>query len=191
MERLCKDGGTKQMRKNHIIALLFTLSVLVSCSETNYAIKKNRDSTNKEMSLLFQKNGNAFYLSYTYSYFSIVWSYNEDSVEIYRLHKGKIKQKQVFREKEIIQYAGLSLVDIETELYQKCALELDGDVFGFIIEDDGKRYNADFSIDINSFKRKEYESDFLNRVSNDIKYYKMWDFQPRQNDSARYNDRTN
>ena len=49
------------MRKNYIIVLLFTLCLLVSCSATNYVVKKNRYLTNREVDLLFQKNGNAFY----------------------------------------------------------------------------------------------------------------------------------
>lgn len=175
MERLCKDGGAKEMRKSFLMILLFTLCLLVSCSATNYVIKKNRYLTNKEVELLFQKNGNAFYLSSTYSYFSFVWSYNEDSVEIFRLRKGIIKQKQVFKEKENIQYAGFSLEDIETELYQKCALELDGDEFGYIIDYNGKRFKADFAVNINCLKQQKYNSVFLNKIINDINYYKMWD----------------
>ena len=95
------------------------------------------------------------------------------------MQKGKIKQKQVFKKIEDIQYAGISPVDMETELYQKCAPELDGDVFGFIIEVDGKRYDADFAVDINCFKRQEYKSVILNRISKDIEYYKLWEVQPQ------------
>ena len=100
----------------------------------------------------------------------------------YKGNSGSIpeKLKQVFKEKENIQYAGFSLEDIETELYQKCALELDGDAFGFIIDDDGKRYKADFAVDINCLKQQKYNSVFLNKIINDINYYKMWDFQPQK-----------
>lgn len=176
MEGFYKNGRAKQMKKSFLMVLLFTLCLLVSCSVTNYVIKKNRYLTNKEVELLFQKNGNAFYLSSTYSYFSFVWSYNEDSVEILRLRKGIIKQKQVFKEKENIQYAGFSLEDIETELYQKCALELDGDEFGYIIDYNGKRFKADFAVNINCLKQQKYNSVFLNKIINDINYYNIWDY---------------
>lgn len=179
MEGLYKNGGAKTMKKNFLFILLFTFCVLISCSTTHSVIKKNRLLVNKETDYLYQKKGNAFYLSSTYSYYSIVWSYDKESIEIYKLQKGAMKQKQVFKEKEKIQYAGISLVDIEKELYQKCAFELDGVIFGFIIEVDGKRYNVDYAVDINCLKQQEYDSVFLNKISNDIKYYKMWEIQPQ------------
>ena len=140
-----------------------------------YNIKANRDLTAKQVNYFYQKNGNAFYLSSSSTNFSIIWTYYEGKVEIYRLQKGKISQRQIFREKEIIQYADISLEDIEKELYQKCALELDGDTFGIIIEIDHKTHNADYAVDINCLKQGKYKSDFFNKITNDIRNYKMWE----------------
>lgn len=163
------------MRKSYtIIFLLFIFSFLESCSTMQYNIKANRDLTAKQLNYFYQKNGNAFYLSSSSTNFSIIWTYYEGKVEIYRLQKGKISQRQIFQEKEIIQYADISLEDIEKELYQKCALELDGDTFGIIIEIDHKTHNADYAVDINCLKQGKYKSDFLNKITNDIKNYKMW-----------------
>ena len=154
------------MRKSYtIIVLFFVFSFLVSCSTMQYNIKRNQDLTAKQVNYFYQKNGNAFYLSSTYANFSIVWTYDEDRVEIYRLQKGKIRQKQIIKDKEIIQYAEVSLEDIEKELYQKCALELDGDMFGFIIEIDRKTHNADYAVDINCLKQGKYKSDFLTAIA--------------------------
>lgn len=164
------------MRKCYtIIVLLFIFSLLVSCSTMQYNIKRNKDLTVRQVNYFYKKNRNVFYLCSTYATFSVVWTYDEDKVEIYRLQKGKIRQKQIFEEKKTIQYAEISLEDIEKELYQKCALELDGDVFGFIIEIDHKTYIADYAVNINCMKQRKYKSTFLNKITNDIKSHKMWE----------------
>lgn len=164
------------MRKNYtIIVLLFIFSFLVSCSTAQYTIKRNKDLTVRQVNYFYKKNRNAFYLCSTYATFSVVWTYDEDKVEIYRLQKGKIRQKQIFEGKKTIQYAEISLEDIEKELYQKCALELDGDVFGFIIEIDRKTHIADYAVNINCMIQRKYKSNFLNKITNDIKSHKMWE----------------
>ena len=180
------------MRKSYtIIVLFFVFSFLVSCSTMQYAIKRNQDLTAQQVDDFYQKNGNAFYLSSTYANFSVVWTYDEDRVEIYWLQKGKIERKQIINDNETIQYAEVSLEDIEKELYQRCAMELDGDMFGFMIEIDRKdgdmfgfmieidrkTHNADYAVDINCLKQGKYKSDFLNRITNDIKRHKMWEIE--------------
>ena len=178
MGRLFKNGRAESMRKSYtIIVLCFVLSFLVSCSTMQYAIKRNQDLTAKQVDCFYQKNGNAFYLSSSYASFSVVWTYYEDRVEIYWLQKGKIERKQIINDNETIQYAEVSLEDIEKELYQRCAMELDGDMFGFMIEIDRKTHNADYAVDINCLKQGKYKSDFLNRITNDIKRHKMWEIE--------------
>lgn len=147
----------------------------MSCSTMQHNIKRNQTLTQKQVNYYHQKNGNAFYLSSTYASFSVVWTYYTDRIEIYKLQKGKVNQKQVFPEKEWIKYAEVALEDIEKELYQKCALELDGDNFGFRIVIDGKTYNTDYAVDINCLKTDKYKSEFLNKITNDIKTHKMWE----------------
>lgn len=169
-------GRTKKMRKCYtIIVLLFIISFLVSCSTVRYNIKRNKDLTVRQVNYFYKKNGNAFYLCSTYATFSVVWTYDEDNFQIYRLQEGRIRQKQIFKSKDIIQYAVVSLEDLEDELYRKCALELDGDSFGFKVEIDRKTYIADYAVNINCMKQGKYESNFLNKITNDIKIHKMWE----------------
>lgn len=166
------------MKKSYtILVLFFICAFLASCSTMQYNIRKNRNFTTKQVDYFYKKNGNAFYLSSTYANFSIVWTYDEDGIEIYRLQKGQIRQKQISSEKGIIPYAEFSLEDIEKELYQNCALELDGTVFGFKIEFDKKIHNADYAVDINCLKQGKYKSDFLNKIASDIKTYRMWEIE--------------
>jgi hypothetical protein len=157
------------------IALLSVFLLSISCSTMRYNINKNNRFTEKQIINLLQRNGNVFYLSSTYATFSTVWTYNVNGIEIYILTKGKVNQKETFSEKESIQYAEVAFENIEKELYQKCALELDGDMFGFRIDIDRKIYKEDYAVDINCLKKGTYKSDFLNKIVNDIKTYNMWE----------------
>ena len=140
-----------------------------------YNINKNNKFTQKQLSYLLQKNGNAFYLSSSNATFSTVWTYNASEIEMYRLAKGKVFKKETFPEKEFIQYDLQSFQDAGNELYKKCAVVLDGDCFGFRINVDGKMYREDYPIDIDCLKKEIYQSAFLNKIVNDIKTHKMWE----------------
>jgi len=140
-----------------------------------YTINKNNKFTQKQISYLVLKNGNAFYLSSSDATFSTVWTYNASGIEIYRLAKGKVYKKETFPEKEFIQFDLQSFQDVGNELYKKCALVLDGDCFGFRIYVDGKMYLEDYPIDIDCLKKEIYESAFLNKIVNDIKTHNMWE----------------
>ena len=162
-----------------IVVAGFLMLFLPSCSTLNHAIKKNYRKTERIAMSLFRENGNVFFVTSTYANLSVVWTYDEERVEIYRLREGKTRHKQVLRRKEALQFEGLSLEvfeEIEKEIYQKCALELDGDLLGFIIEVDGKANKETFAVDINCLKRGHYDSGLLDGIVNDINDNRMWDF---------------
>lgn len=164
------------MRKCYaIIVLLFIFSFGVSCLTVRYNVKRNKDLTVKQVNCFYKKNKNAFYLCSTYATFSVVWTYDEDKIEIYRLQEGKISKKQIFKAKDIIPYMVVPLEDVEDELYGKCAMELDGDSFGFKVEIDHKTYIEDYAVDIKCMKLGKYKSCFLKKIADDIKIYKMWE----------------
>lgn len=166
--------------RNSIIVLIFALFFLESCSTMHFAIRRNNNLTSRQVSHLYKENGNAFYLSSTYSSFSVVWTYDEDRIEIYRIKKGRIKEKQVYCGKEMISFSGVDIKDIENAIYQNFALELDGDAFGFIIRIGSETCKENFAIDINSLKQRHEYPAFLERVINDIRVYKMWEIQYQQ-----------
>ncbi len=106
----------------------------------------------------------------TYATFSVVWTYDEDKIEIYRLQEGKISKKQIFKAKDIIPYMVVPLEDVEDELYGKCAMELDGDSFGFKVEIDHKTYIEDYAVDIKCMKLGKYKSCFLKKQLKRLKH---------------------
>ena len=81
------------MRRNSVgflVAVAFVMSVLVSCSTMHY-VKVNDKQTARQVTSFYQKNGNAFYLSSTYSTVSTVWTYEENSIVICRLRNVKMR----------------------------------------------------------------------------------------------------
>lgn len=176
MDRLHKNGGAEKMMKPYfvIIVILCILS-LVSCSTARYNIKRNKEFMTMQVDSLYKKNGNAFYLCSTYVTTSVVWTYYEDKIEIYRLQGRIIRGKQTFITNDTLQHV-VSLENIEEELYRECALELDGDSFGFIVDFEQKIQIADYSVNINCMKQGRFGSDFLRKIINDINTHAMWDF---------------
>ena len=158
-----------------VIVISLVVFFSISCSSLHYSIKRNQKYTKKLAVDLYNKNGNAFYLYSTYSTFSTVWSYNDETVELYRLQKGFVRQKQLYKEKGIKQYTKVCMDDIEKEICKQCVLELDGDYLGFVIESDGIMHNHCFSVDLDCLKKGKFQSNFLNTLFNDIIIYKMWD----------------
>lgn len=152
-------------------------SALVSCSSFKYTVKRNNALTERQLARCYRNNSNAFYVTSTYATFSVVWSYNDGSIEIYRLRNGRIKQKQVFETKDTEFYTGVSLYAIDKELFRECCLVLDGDLFVVRVKVDGRPHTKSFPLDINCLKKGEYQSGFLKRIAEDIYTYRMWEFE--------------
>lgn len=126
---------------------------------------------------LFSKEWERFYLSSTYASFSVVWTYYEGKMVICNIQKGKVIRIRVFQEEEWLSNLELDLNNIENELFQKNALELDGDCLSLKIQIDGKPLSEIWYVDIECFKASDYESVLLSKIRNDIIKYKMWDYE--------------
>ncbi|WP_257667177.1 hypothetical protein [Parapedobacter tibetensis] len=136
-------------------------------------MNKNKKYTDKIMLSLFERNGNAFYLASTYATFSTVWTYTQDSIEIYRLAKGKVAEHLVSKENGVGEYDLPSMEELDKDI-KECGYELDGDVFGFMIKKNLiKRH--DFPVSIECLTSKSHQSRFLNEIVKSINRYKLWD----------------
>lgn len=166
------------MRKYYLqLVLLLICFALVSCSSFKYTVKRNNVLTERQLARCYRNNKNVFSVTSTYANFSVVWSYNDGSIEIYRLMNGRIEQKQVFETKDTDFYTGVSLYTINKELLRECCLELDGDLFVVRVNVDSLPYSETFPININCLKKGEYQSGFLKRIAEDINTYRMWEFE--------------
>lgn len=143
-----------------------------SCSTMKQSITKNQKNTNKNITNLLKNNDNVFYLYSTYSTFSTVWTYRNDSIEIYRLAKGKLTSKEIYKNKGIKSFQIPSIKDLNSDI-DICGLVLDGDIIGFHFD---KNHNQ-ITTDIKCFKTQKYQSDFLNKLVEDINTYKMWNIE--------------
>jgi hypothetical protein len=137
-------------------------------------IQKNKKFTDKTISVLLEKNGNVFYLASTNATFSTVWTYSDDTLEIFELAKGKVFEQASYPDSGIFKYQIPSFKELHSE-FKECGYELDGDVFGYRIKRDAKLEQQDLPIGIECFTKLKYKSELLNKVIKDINTYKMWD----------------
>jgi len=149
--------------------------MFASCSTMKQSIVKNQKFTEKNASNLLNNNGNVFYLYSTYSTFSTIWTYRNDSIEIYRLSKGKLKNKEIYKNTGISSFTIPSIKDLDSD-NNKCGLVLDGDILGFEFnKNTPQKLHSQITTDLECFKTQKYKSDFLNKLVEDVNTYKMWD----------------
>ena len=155
-----------------LTVLILIIASFASCS-IMHNIERNHDFTKKLLNKLYRKNGNAFYLNSCYFTSSRVWTYYEGRIDIYMLYNGKTGWRKTYEDGGIMQYVNSSL-NLSNDLYGRCPLTLDGDMFGYIIDIDNEIH--EYSLDIDCLKQGKYESGFLNKLVNDINKYKMWEW---------------
>jgi len=119
---------------------------------------------------LLASYGNAFYISSTHVSVSYVWSYS-DKVTIYKVVKGKVVDT---KEQPIMIAPNWLNQPSKAELYElDTCMELDGDMFGFMLKKDDKVEQSDLPISLDCFKGKKFKSDFLNGVVADLNKYQI------------------
>lgn len=163
-------------RISRIFLLYVSVLLIVSCSTMKHNISKNNKYTERVINSLLKSNESVFYLNSTYSTFSVVWFYKEDSIEIHRLANGKTIEKLSFPNNGVLKYDVPTLKDLNKEI-EECGYELDGDGFGFRTKKGTEIEKQDLPINIECFVKGKYKSDFLNKIVEDIITYKMWDVQ--------------
>ena len=176
MERVFRYGQKKKVRS---LLLLFLVLILVgcpSCSSFHYAVKLNHRKTERFFHLLFERNENAFYVDAAWCNGSVVWSYQENQIEIYKLRNGRIIKKQLFDNEGIHKLSESQFKSLDEEMAEKCPPVLDGDGCGFIIDSDSIVIQADYSIEVDEMKRQSFESVFLTKVVDDMNTYMIWNW---------------
>lgn len=162
------------MKHTFKIMIIGFVIIFTSCATMKHSIMKNQKYTNKYIINLLNNNDNVFYLYSTYSTFSTVWTYRNDSIEIYRLAKGKLKNKEMYKNAGIKSFQMPSIKDLNIDI-DKCGLVLDGDILGFEFDKNNpEKSHSQITTDMECFKTQKYKSDFLNKLIEDINTYKMW-----------------
>ena len=161
---------------NFLVKMLLLPVVMlsaVSCSTMQHSIRKNNSFTDKTIALLFQKTENVFYLKSTYATFSVVWIYDKDKIEIYRLAKGKVYERTEYPNNGIADFQIPTFKELDLDI-KKCPFVLDGDGFGYRIKRGSEIEQQELPIDIECLIKNKYQSEFLNKIVADIITYKMW-----------------
>lgn len=154
------------------IMIIGVIALLTSCSTMKQNISRNQKNTLNKVNSIFEKNGNVFYLTSTYSTISTVWTYKEGKILIYKLVNGKLKSQEEYVNNDTsITPFNPKIEILELDKF----IELDGDMFGYKIMRGSQADIQDLSINIERFTQdSRYQSEFLNKVTEDINTYKMW-----------------
>jgi len=157
----------------------FFMMSFTSCT-IMHGIRKNHNFTQKTVSSLLEKNGNVFWIVADYATFSTVWTYHEDNIIIYRLAKGKVRERKVFPNNGISNYPISSSKKIGLDIRRNCPLILGGSSFAFQIKRGSKIEDFGWGVEIECLTSNTFQSDFLNKIVEDIKLYEMWDVRYKQ-----------
>jgi len=150
-------------RSNIIILLIFFSQMInLSCSTQNY----NRNLKMK----LFQENGNVFYMSSTYAWREIIWSYTKDKIIIYELStKGRILK---IRSELLIENTSV-FEDIQNTYKINECIELDDDYLGYKILKEQQVIEKEFLVNIKCFLKNINEIEFFNKIRSDMLKYNI------------------
>lgn len=152
----------------------FLMISFISCS-IMHGIRKNHNFTQKTVSTLLEKNGNVFWIVADYATFSTVWTYNEDNIMIYRLAKGKVRERKVHPNNGISNYPIPTSKELGLDIGNYCPFVLGGSSFAFQIERGSEIEDFGLGVEIECLTSNTFNSDFLNKIVEDIKVYEMWD----------------
>ena len=150
-------------RSNIIILLIFFSQMInLSCSTQNY----NRNLKMK----LFQEHGNVFYMSSTYAWREIIWSYTKDKIIIYELStKGRILK---IRSELLIENTSV-FEDIQNTYKINECIELDDDYLGYKILKEQQVIEKEFLVNIKCFLKNINEIEFFNKIRSDMLKYNI------------------
>lgn len=147
--------------------VFYTILVLstISCS-TVHQINSNNKATSRIVSSLLEDNGNVYYLQSTYSKSSVIWTYREDGIEIYRLHSGKLSSQKHLKTND---YNTL-LLNMEDFAELDDYLELDGDILGV----QNRRMKQEYPVCFDCILKGSLNSKKLNSLIQDIISLELW-----------------
>src|SRR5690554_4835672 len=148
--------------------ILFTMS----CTSLKYQIKRNDAFTKKVVSEILRDNDNVFYLTTEFSNASLVWTYEKDVIQIFKLINGSVSTERKYEllngSESIIHH---SEENFNNQIFE-CS-ELDGDLIEIRIKNDGDIEKYSFPVNLECFTEREYESTFLTRVAGDMRKYNI------------------
>lgn len=147
-----------------LIALMFS-----ACSITGKMHSKTIN--NKLINDLLEENGNAFFINSTYIIISYIWTYNESSIVIYKLKKGKVINVEAISINEKPDWIYSPPKDNYFEL--DACMELDGDMFGYWVKDGKNIYQKDYPVNLECLRKGTYKSNFINNAVDDINKYQI------------------
>lgn len=153
----------------HCLIIMVFVCLLKSCSSVR--VNANHRKTDRLIGQLSKKNNNAFALGSTYYNFSTIWSYDNSTINIYKLTNGHIKERKVIKTNEPFVSSILDTSKINE--IDDC-IELDGDVILIKLKGDFQNEIQILPVNIKCFLSKEkIGNSIVQRIKCDIMLYNL------------------
>lgn len=162
------------------ISFAVMATAFVSCTSMCIVKRTNR-LTDKMMTSLSEKNGNAFCLRSQYMLVSVVWTYYNGKIKIYKIGKWGIDSpiEYISSSPDINKMSGNENVEILPCIGMSGAFEHVGFFYiaclGYRMKRGDEVEVNTFPLDIDYFTGRKYESEFLNKIAGDIETYGIWE----------------
>lgn len=162
----------------YVMIFAVIASTSVSCTSMYY-MKKNSRLTDKMKTSLFEKNGNAFCLHSKELIGSVVWTYDNDNgkINIYEIHRGRLRHSIKYDSSVLDpnKISGNESVEILPCIgCDDPEYSIMVGVLNYWVKRGTEVEVNAFPLVINRFTERKYESEFLNKIAEDIETYGIW-----------------
>lgn len=154
-------------------------TAFISCTSM-YRIKRGDRLTNKMMNSLSEKNGNAFCFTSQYVNGSVVWTYYNGKIKVYDIKRGRIDSSREYSSScpHINQMSGNEGIEILPCIGMNGAYKYVGSYkiacLTYRMKRGDEVVTNTFPLVVDSFTEHKFESEFLNKIAEDINKYDIW-----------------
>lgn len=153
----------------HIAEIFFIITFLCSCRSiiTEKDFYRNYSKTEHAFDNCLQEHGNAFLVTSTFTFYSTVWFYENDSIYIQDRYRNKIINTRKYRCTEPLNFTRFNTTSEEANEF---GYVLDGE----ILKCGMNKKEIDYCLNVNLLKKKEPKDDFLKKLRMQIILYRLW-----------------
>lgn len=153
-----------------LVAEIFVVLVLLCSCQTVITEKdfyRNYAKTEHAFDNCLQEHGNAFLLTSTFTFYSTIWYYENDSIYIQDRYRKKIINTRKYRCTKPLDFTKFNP---NSEEAHEFGYVLDGDILKYGMN----KKKFDYCLEVNYLKKKEPKDNFLNNLRMHIILYKLW-----------------
>ena len=159
------------INKRTILGLLLLLIFAISCNSASRSLVRNQRKSDRMVNRLTHNNGNAFYNSHAFAAASLIWTYSNTELQIFKLKAGRIYERKTISITDSLNWIS-AYTEHDWDEITGC-LALDGPFLKFGYLKKGKIHIEHLPVLYECFSAKEYKSQYFNKITSDIRKYHL------------------